>query len=109
MDLREVVVEPVVTADESRRQRLIQAHHCLAALLKIGETLWYVARWHREWVAPIGFFRAGLEVLGAGRLDRPGFPGAVRPVVVGHRRQPLSAVSGFPFIGAFGVDPTWHD
>ena len=32
MDLREVVVEPVAAADESRYQRLMQAHHYLGAL-----------------------------------------------------------------------------
>ena len=26
----------------------MQAHHYLGALPKIGETLWYVARWRRE-------------------------------------------------------------
>ncbi len=39
MDLREVVVEPVATADEARYRRLMQAHHYLGALPKIGETL----------------------------------------------------------------------
>ena len=55
MDLREVVVEPVASGDEGRYQRLMQAHHYLGALPKIGQTRWYVARWHEEWVALIGF------------------------------------------------------
>ena len=55
MDLREVVVEPVAAGDEGRYQRLMQAHHYLGALPKIGQTRWYVARWHEEWVALIGF------------------------------------------------------
>ena len=41
MDLREVVVEPVAPADEPRYQRLMQVHHNLGALPKIGETVWY--------------------------------------------------------------------
>ena len=61
MDLREVVVEPVATADEGRYQRLMQAHHYLGALPKIGETQWYVARWRREWVALIGFSAPALK------------------------------------------------
>ena len=61
MGLREVIVEPVTAADEGRYQRLMQAHHYLGALPKIGETLWYVARWRREWVALIGFSAPALK------------------------------------------------
>ena len=59
--MREVVVEPVAADDESRYQRLMQAHHYLGALPKIGETQWYVARWRREWVALIGFSAPALK------------------------------------------------
>ena len=52
---------PVAAADESRYQRLMQAHHYLGALPKIGETQWYVARWRREWVALIGFSAPALK------------------------------------------------
>ena len=51
MDLREVVVEPAMPDDEARYQHLMQAHDYLGALPKIGETLCYIARWRREWVA----------------------------------------------------------
>ena len=61
MDLREVVVEPVAPADEARYRRLMQAHHYLGALPKIGETLWYAARWRGEWVALIGFSAPALK------------------------------------------------
>ena len=47
--LHEIVVEPV--KDEKRC--LMQAHHYLGALPKIGETLWYAARWRG--VALAGF------------------------------------------------------
>ena len=39
MDLREVVVEPVAVGDEQRYQCLMQAHHYLGALPKIGQTV----------------------------------------------------------------------
>ena len=55
MDLREVVVEPVAAGDEGRYQHLMQAHHYLGALPKIGQTRWYVGRWHDEWVALMGW------------------------------------------------------
>ena len=61
MDVREVVVEPVSTLDEGRYRRLMQAHHYLGALSKIGETLWYAARWRGEWVALIGFSAPALK------------------------------------------------
>ena len=90
MDLREVVVEPVATADESRYQRLMQAHHYLGRLAQDRRDA--VVR--GALAARVGgtdrLFRAGLEVPGAGRLDRLGLPGAVRPVASGHRQQPLS-------------------
>ena len=49
MELGEVAVEPVAAKDEGRYQRLMGAHHYLGALPKIGETLWYAARWRGEW------------------------------------------------------------
>ena len=51
MNLREVVLEPVGAADETRFQTLMQAHHYLGALPKIGHTLWYVASWRGQWLA----------------------------------------------------------
>ena len=67
MALREVVVEPVATEDERRYQRLMAAHHYLGALPKIGETLWYAARWRGDWVALIGFSAPALK---CGARDR---------------------------------------
>ena len=40
LDLREIVVRPVRTAEESRYQELMRQHHYLGALPKISETLW---------------------------------------------------------------------
>ena len=51
LNLREVVLEPVGAADETRFQTLMEAHHYLGALPKIGHTLWYVASWSGQWLA----------------------------------------------------------
>ncbi len=61
MNLREVVVGPVSAADEDRYQRLMAAHHYLGALSKIGETIWYAARFRGGWVALIGFSAPALK------------------------------------------------
>ena len=51
VNLGELAVRPVERAEEARHQALMQAHHYLGALPKIGETLWYVATYRGEWVA----------------------------------------------------------
>lgn len=58
LNLREILLEPVSSAEEARFQSLIQAHHYLGALPKIGHTLWYVACWQSEWVALLSFSAA---------------------------------------------------
>ena len=62
-----MAVEPVAAEDEGRYQRLMAAHHYLGALPKIGETLWYAARWRGDWVALIGFSAPALK---CGARDR---------------------------------------
>jgi hypothetical protein len=59
--LKEIVVRPVRREEEGRYQALMQAHHYLGAVPKIGETLWYVATWLEEWVALLGFSAAALK------------------------------------------------
>jgi hypothetical protein len=51
----------VKQCEESRYQELVQAHHYLGALPKIGETLWYVATSGDEWVALLSFSSAALK------------------------------------------------
>ena len=51
VNLGDLAVRPVERAEEARHQGLMQAHHYLGALPKIGETLWYVATYRAEWVA----------------------------------------------------------
>jgi len=55
LNLREITVQPVAAADEARFQALLQAHHYLGALPKIGHTLWYVASWREQWLALLSF------------------------------------------------------
>lgn len=61
MNLHEVQIEPVSVQDEARFQSLMQAHHYLGALPKIGNTLWYVAQWREEWLALLSFSAAALK------------------------------------------------
>ena len=62
-----MAVEPVAAEEEGRYQELMRAHHYLGALPKIGETLWYAARWRGAWVALIGFSAPALK---CGARDR---------------------------------------
>jgi hypothetical protein len=55
LSLDDMLVRPVKRFEERRYQALMQAHHYLGALPKIGETLWYVALWHQQWVALLSF------------------------------------------------------
>src|SRR5208283_2390964 len=47
--------------EQPRYQDLMQEHHYLGSLPKIGETLWYVASWHEEWVALLSFSASALK------------------------------------------------
>src|SRR5437870_3329177 len=61
VNLREVVVRPIRCFEEPRYQGLMQQHHYLGSLPKIGETLWYVATWREEWAALLSFSAAALK------------------------------------------------
>jgi hypothetical protein len=56
--LKEIQVRPLARGEEARFHQLMQAHHYLGALPKIGETLWYVATWEAEWVSLLCFSAA---------------------------------------------------
>ncbi|WP_295448732.1 Druantia anti-phage system protein DruA [uncultured Thiodictyon sp.] len=58
MNLREVVLQPVAVPEEARFQALMDAHHYLGALPKIGHTRWYVATWQDQWLARLSFSAA---------------------------------------------------
>ena len=55
MNLREITLQPVAAAEEAHFQALLQAHHYLGSLPKIGHTLWYVATWRGQWLALLSF------------------------------------------------------
>ena len=55
MNLQEIVVRPVRPFEETHYQEQMQRHHYLGALPKIGETLWYLASWHDNWIALLSF------------------------------------------------------
>ena len=61
MNLREINVRPVRSSEEGQYQDLMQQHHYLGSLPKIGETLWYIAAWHNEWVGLISFSASALK------------------------------------------------
>jgi hypothetical protein len=61
LNLQQLLVRPVEHCEEVRYCQLMQAHHYLGALPKIGETLWYVATLHNEWVALLSFSSAALK------------------------------------------------
>ncbi len=58
MKLEEIRVRPVERSEETYYQGLMQGHHYLGALPKIGETLWYVATYHGQWAALLSFSAA---------------------------------------------------
>ena len=51
MNLKEIILTPVQHSEEARFRSLLNAHHYLGALSKIGHTLWYVATFRGEWLA----------------------------------------------------------
>lgn len=61
MKIREICARPVKAAEQQRFQELMQAHHYLGALPKIGETLWYIALYQERWVALLSFSAAALK------------------------------------------------
>jgi hypothetical protein len=61
LNLRQIILRPVIVAEEARFQSLLQAHHYLGPLPKIGHTLWYVATCRRQWLALLNFCAPALK------------------------------------------------
>lgn len=65
--LSDLVVRPATATEGDRFQTLMQAHHYLGALPKIGHTLWYVAVQDTQWLALLSCSAAALK---CGARDR---------------------------------------
>ena len=61
MRLKQILVRPVAEDEESEYQKLMQTHHYLGAIPKIGETIWYVATYEDQWIAMVSFSAAALK------------------------------------------------
>ena len=61
MQLQDITVRPVRHSEEQLFRELMQKHHYLGALPKIGNTLWYVAAYQNEWQALLVFSAAALK------------------------------------------------
>jgi hypothetical protein len=96
VNLKEIHVRLVSPYEEGRYRELMQTHHYLGDLAKIGETLWYVAMLREEWAALLSFSVAALKC-------------AVRDQWIGwdHRRQydRLKLVANN---SRFLILPQWH-
>ena len=67
MDLSKVTVRPIAADEEERYQQLLEHHHYLGAIPKIGQTVRYVALYEGEWVGVLSFSAASLK---CGARDR---------------------------------------
>jgi hypothetical protein len=61
MQLKQLSVRPISKKEEPQYQQLMEEHHYLGAIPKIGETLWYVAIYEGQWVGLISFSAAALK------------------------------------------------
>jgi Domain of unknown function (DUF4338)/DDE_Tnp_1-associated len=61
LPLQKVLVRPIVASEIKRYQDLMQEHHYLGHLSKIGETLWYIALLGDVWIALFSFSAAALK------------------------------------------------
>ncbi len=58
MNLQDITLKIVQPTEQKRFQALMDEHHYLGALGKIGHTLWYVACLDQQWLALISFSAA---------------------------------------------------
>lgn len=61
MNLKRIIVRPIVKSESLRFHKLMQDHHYLGALPKIGNTIQYVATYRNHWVALMVFSAAALK------------------------------------------------
>ena len=61
MLLDQISVRPIVKQEEIKYVQVMEAHHYLGAIPKIGENIWYVATYQTQWIALISFSAAALK------------------------------------------------
>ena len=69
MCLQKLIVRPVLKTEEARFRALMQRHHYLGFVPKMGQTLWYVGCIEGNWTSLLGFSVAALTRLGTNGLD----------------------------------------
>jgi hypothetical protein len=61
MQLDKLLVRPILKQEEPEYLNLMETHHYLGSIRKIGETVWYCALYDGQWVALISFSAAVLN------------------------------------------------
>ena len=61
IDLKQLSVRPVTASEEPRYRELMQQHHYLGDLAKIGHTLWHIATYKEVWIALLTFSASALK------------------------------------------------
>lgn len=61
MQLDKLLVRPILKQEEPKYFNLMETHHYLGSIRKIGETVWYCALYEGQWVALISFSSAVLN------------------------------------------------
>ncbi len=61
MSVKRIKVRPVIKKEEKKFRELMQKHHYLGFVPKMGETLWYIATVDNEWVSLISFSVSALK------------------------------------------------
>lgn len=51
LNLHDITLRTVAADEEPRFKALLDAHHYLGSVAKIGHTIWYVATWRGQWLA----------------------------------------------------------
>ncbi|MCP4272823.1 MAG: DUF4338 domain-containing protein [Gammaproteobacteria bacterium] len=56
-----LAVRPILKQEEKKYLQLMDAHHYLGAIPRIGESIWYIATVNQQWIALISFSAAVLK------------------------------------------------
>ncbi len=68
MQLDQLTVRPILKQEEGKYLQVMEAHHYLGAIRRIGESIWYIATVDQQWVALISFSAAVLKCEARDRL-----------------------------------------